>query len=468
MDSVTRTQPPPATLDRFDTVMTAVVVILMLTIAFVVLRGDQLGIGVQSFGPTDSASSRAVVRLTLDEALVTSSAAASLSISPAVPGTLTISQNQMSFQPAGAFQQGQEYTVKVRAGVQGIDGRKLKQDLTWKFRVAPPRVIYLGPVDNIVQNLFVADPVQDAAPSQLTTSANGIVGYDVSPDGGSVVYSELSGTGAASLMTLDLTTHKSSVLYQCPDATCTNPAWRPDGSAIAFEKVDLNTGTGMTPGVPRVWLLDVASGKVSQLFQDNQRLGYSPHWSPDGNLLAVFDTNAGGIVVHDFKAQTDQTIPTVQGEVGLFSPDGKWLYFPKVVDLGDGNYATHLVLVDVSSALYVQHDLVADSDPADDLEAVWSPDSKQLLVARRPPHDLGSSGTQLYSVEVATGIATPLVVDEAYSQSNIEISPAGDVMLFQRFPLDKPGAHIEDWPLNMSTHALKKVVDNGTSAHWLP
>src|SRR5258708_10520797 len=185
MDSVKRTQPPASTLDPFDKVMTAVVVILILTSAFVVLRGDQLGIGVQSFGPTDSASSRAIVRLTLDEALVTSSAASSLSISPAVPGKLTISQNQISFQPAGAFHQGQEYTVKVRAGVQGIDGRKLKQDLTWQFRVAPPRVSYLTPVDNIVQNLFVVDPVHDSAPSQLTTSANGIVGYDVSPDGAS-------------------------------------------------------------------------------------------------------------------------------------------------------------------------------------------------------------------------------------------------------------------------------------------
>src|SRR5450432_426354 len=285
MSSARKTRRSAATLDRFDVVITAAIVSLVVAIGFIVLRGDQLGVGVQSFGPTDTASSRAIVRLTLDEPLITASAASSMSISPPLPGRFTIAQDQISFQPTRAFQQGQEYTVKVRAGLQGIDGRSLKQDITWKFRVSAPRVIYLGPVDNIVQNLYAVDPAQDAAPIQLTTSATGIVGYDVAPDGASVVYSELSGTGAASLITLDLTNHTSRTLYACPDATCTNPTWRPDGGAIAFEKVDLNSGTGMTPGVPRVWILDTSSGQVSPLFQDNQRLGYSPEWSPDGNRI---------------------------------------------------------------------------------------------------------------------------------------------------------------------------------------
>jgi len=46
---------------------------------------------------------------------------------------------------------------------------------------------------------------------------------------------------------------------------------------------------------------------------------------------------------------------------------------------------THLVLVDVSGDLFIQHDLIPDSDPNDDVEAAWLPDSKRLIVSRRSP-----------------------------------------------------------------------------------
>jgi Tol biopolymer transport system component len=379
-------------------------------------------------------------------------------------------QDQLTFQPSEAFKQGQDYTVTVRAGVQGSAGRTLKQDVQWQFRVTAPLILYAGPVDNIVQNLFVIDPSQLDSPRQLTNAAKGVVGYDIASDGSGVVYSEVQDDGSTKLKLLDTSTGQSRIVYDCPDATCTAPAWRPDGGAVAFERVELNLGTGIGPGVTRVWVLDVATGNASPLFKDNQQLGYSPHWSPDGTKLAVFNLNAGGIVIHDFTNQTDQTIPTVQGEVGDFSPDGKWISFPKVVDLGGNNFVTHLVLVDISGGQYVQHDLVPDNDQANDVESAWMPDSKHLVVARRPQStDVTSmAGTQLYNVEIDSGKATPIVVDPAYSNSSITLSPSGDTILFQRFPFDKPGARTELWTYNMTTQALTKIVENANFGHWLP
>jgi Tol biopolymer transport system component len=224
----------------------------------------------------------------------------------------------------------------------------------------------------------------------------------------------------------------------------------------------------MPPGPPRVWVYDVASNTARPLFSDNQQLGFMPRWSPDGKRLAVFNVNAGGIVIHDFASGQDSLIATVGNEVGSFSPDGRWLYFPKVVGNGTTQYATHLVLVDVSAQPYVQHDLIPDSDPSDDAEAAWLPDSKGMVVARRSSGAQGMAPTQLYVVDIASAQATPLVIDQAYSQSNLTVNPAGDTVLFQRFPLGKSGARPELWTVNLKTKALQLVAQNGSVPGWLP
>ncbi|MEP7287711.1 MAG: Ig-like domain-containing protein [Chloroflexota bacterium] len=455
-------------LDRFDVIMLVAMAALVVAIGVAIARGDQIGLAVQNFGPTQSASSRAAIRVTFDDPVVAQSATLRLILTPPVPGKMTVAGNQITFRPDQALTQGQEYTVTLKAGIQGSAGRALKRDVQWEFRITPPRVVYLGPVDSLVQNLYLLDPTQNKAAEALTASTRGVVGYDIAPDGGSIVYAELQDNGVASLSSLDLLSGTSRLIYDCSGATCTNPVFRPDGGAVAFERSDLNVGTGVAPGVPRVWVLDLASSTAKPLFTDNQQLGYAPRWSPDGSKLAVFNNNAGGISVHDFASGNDLTIATVQGEVGQFSPDGKWLFFPKVIEGSAGGYVTHFVLVDLSSPYLVQTDLVPDSDPADDKEASWFPDSKHLVVARVSGGSQGLAAPQVFSVEVGTGKATPLIEDQSYSQSNLTISPSGDVLLLQRVPLSKPGARTELWTYSFASHELKQIVQNGTFARWLP
>src|SRR5207253_6767832 len=98
---------------------------------------------------------------------------AASTIGPAVQGQVSVSKNQLSFQPLQPLAQGQEYIVTVRAGVQANTGHMLKHDLQWHFRVTPPRILYLGPADNIVQNLYLVDPSLDQPPQKLTRSTDG-------------------------------------------------------------------------------------------------------------------------------------------------------------------------------------------------------------------------------------------------------------------------------------------------------
>src|SRR5258708_21815754 len=230
-----------ASLSAFDVIMLAVIGLLGTVISIVILRGDQVGLAVQSYSPATVSSSRSSIQITLDDPLTAPISDSALTISPSVAGKVTVSGSQISFEPSQPLVAKTPYTVTLHAGLQATTGRALKQDVQWTFRVAPPRVLYLGPTDNIVQNLYLIDPSQPGQPTQLTFSQTGLQSYDVAPNGSYAVYSEVQADGTDSLSTLDLTSFTSNTLYPCTDSFCTNPAISPDGKTIAFEKANLNS-----------------------------------------------------------------------------------------------------------------------------------------------------------------------------------------------------------------------------------
>ncbi len=330
-----------------------------------------------------------------------------------------------------------------------------------------PRVVYLGPMDSIVQNLWLVDSSKGLQPAKLTNAKNGILDFDVAPNG-MVVYTEQMGQGASNLMLYDPARNESRLLYECKDASCMEVAWRPDGKMVAFDRSELNTGTNMPPGAPRAWIFDLETGQGRPLYSDNQRLGFTPKWSPDGNKLAVFDTASGGIAVYNFKTGKDTLIPAFQGSLGTFSPDGTKIWFPKVVEVEQQQYSTHIVIVDLTTEPFTQHDLIPDSALDDDSQPIWMPDGKSLLVERRPAGAPVEQDKQIYQVDVATGAAKPLVVDPTYAHSNLILSPAGDRVLFQRFKIGGQGARPELWTYEFKTQKLQKVAENANLPRWLP
>src|SRR5258708_26559265 len=173
-------------------------------------------------------------------------------------------------------------------------------------------------------------------------------------------------------------------------------------------------------------------------------------------------------MVHDFSTGQDQIIPTLQGEIGRFSPDGRWLFYPKVIKLGNNHYVTHVVLVDVWRTPFVRHDLLPDTDANDDVEAAWQPNSKGLIVVRRIPEAPAMSAPQLYGVTLATGSVTPLVVDLNYTNGNLVFDPTGEVLLFQRVLQANISARPELWTYNLKTHQLERIAHNASFARWLP
>jgi Tol biopolymer transport system component len=293
----------------------------------------------------------------------------------------------------------------------------------------------------------------------------------VAPDGETVVFSQRQDSGEVSLWEINIASGQTTLVYDCKDASCNNPVVSPDGTRIAFERAEINRNLGMSYGVPRVWVLERAANTVRPLLADSQQLGYTARWSPDSSKLAFFSMTSQGVVIYDFKTGQSAAVPTLQGEIGEFSPDGRFLMYPKIVEQRQGDSTTavkHMVLVDVTTPDLKQTDVLPDDDTNDDKEAVWSADGKALIVVRPPPGQVGAVVTGLYRVDWQSRAAEQLLLDNDFSNTSLAVSPDGSHLLFQRYQFNQPGARTQIWVYNFANRELKRLALNATGAQWAP
>ena len=458
-------------LDRFDLIMGAVAIALIAAIAGVVLAGDQIGVTVaeNGYGPTGVVGGAQSVRVRFSDEMAADSVESRFRIEPAIAGDFTwIGRRTLIFTPRQPFAAGQTYTVTIERGAQAArrDAR-LKDDLTWSFDVRLPRAVFLAPSDAYQRNVFMAD-LQTGDILQLTTAEHGVEDYAVSPDGGQIAYSRNNPDGTADIWVRDLLNDADRPLTQCIDALCHAPAWKPDGTQIAYQREDYGAGLDAGIGPSRVWIVDLATLDTRLLFDDAQILGVEPIWSPDGRRIAVFDASIPGIRIHDYDANTDVVIETAQGVVGQFSPDGTRLVYPVLVrGLIGQEFYTRLEMADLDTLS--RRSISGDEDaPVEDSSAAWSPDGTRLVIARRYLDGRFTAGKQIYLLDPDTGQAEPLVVDPAYNHSAMHWDASGRRIVFQRFLLDAPEAQPEIWTVDVETREIAQIAENAYLPAWVP
>ena len=327
-------------------------------------------------------------------------------------------------------------------------------------------VVYLAPSDGYPRNLVLTD-LDSGNSVQLTEAEDGVEDFAVSPDGSQIAYAHNDPDGTADIWVLRLRDGVTYPVTNCVKAICHAPAWKPDGSQIAYQRTEVGIGAAGT-SASRAWIVDLATLQTRLLFDDPQILGAQPAWDPTGRRIAVFDDSEPGIRVHDFVTQSDTIIESGQDVVGAFSPDGTRLVYPVLVRgaLGQQFY-THLEMADLD-ALTRTSLSGPDDAPVEDGSAVWSPDGTKLLVARRALDEHFTPGKQIVLLDVATGEVTPLVVDASYNHAGMGWDAAGRQIVFQRFSLVEENARPEVWVVDLHTGALRQVAENAFLPAWVP
>jgi len=334
-------------------------------------------------------------------------------------------------------------------------------------RAVMPGVLFLGPADAYARNLYLAR-LDTGTVVPLTDSPRNIEDFAPAPDGTQIAFTQNNDDGTADLWLLDVASGATRRLTHCVRARCSSPAWHPEGTQIAYQRQDFSAASQSATRATRVWVVDVGTAQSHLLFDDPQRLGADPLWSPDGRRIAIYDAAAGGIRVRNLRTGEEMFLVSEPGDTGAFAPDGTRLVYPFLVRgaLGQEFY-THLALADLSADTQVSLSGEPDA-PVEDAFAAWSPDGAHLALARHYLDERYTPGKQIYLLDVTTGAATPLIVDAAYTHAAPQWDSSGRWIAYQRFSLDSPDAQPEIWVFDTQTGQARLLAENMFFPAWLP
>lgn len=178
---------------------------------------------------------------------------------------------------------------------------------------------------NSEQYLWIAEAEQGAAPQLLSTLGPGLMDAAISSTGDLAMVRERLDIDIFKLDIDRLRRRDSPATVPVVNSNRreTYPSVSPDGSKLAFE----SNRTGFT----EIWTSNVDGTNPTQITNMGHPITGSPTWSPDGRTIA-FDSRAGGVPrIYLVPAAGGKVEPlTASNEMSVtpaWSPDGAWIYF---------------------------------------------------------------------------------------------------------------------------------------------
>jgi Tol biopolymer transport system component len=214
--------------------------------------------------------------------------------------------------------------------------------------------------------------------TQLTTEGNDHT-PDVSPDGGTILFSSTNGGIESDIFTTDIDGSNRSQLTGASTAggESFDPEFSPDGGRIVFHS---DRGVG---GTLQIWVMDADGSNPVQLTTSGNNAWAS--WSPDGNQIAFVSNRDGNFEIYvmddDGANQTRLTNNSAAEFDPAFSPDGTKIVF----DSNRNGPGYDVFIMDDDGTDQTR----LTTNAANDFYPAWSPDG--LFIAFTS--DRGGAGT---------------------------------------------------------------------------
>ncbi len=252
--------------------------------------------------------------------------------------------------------------IEVSATVGGVT-----KSASAKVTVLPDRISFLSDREDDQFDIYVMS-ADGSDPQRITSTPARKFLYSWSPDGRRLAYDAFAlGTGI--VLTDDEQAWTVVLVENEPTVGHIYPSWSPDGTKIAFVRLDLEQD------LRELYVIDADGGNATRLLNDPDGDAFVPAWSPDGTFI-VYDWTPEGERGHIHVIRADGT-----GDRRLtnhpkndtspaWSPNGRRILFASNRDDSDDIYAMDTDGTDVVN--------LTDTD-AEDRSPSWSPDGDRIV-----------------------------------------------------------------------------------------
>ena len=472
-------------LGRFDRVAWLVMAAILVVLAVVIWRGDQVGLNVVTLVPapeTVGNSPRTQLRIRFDQLLDAATVdPGALVLTPNVAGEVRAEGNTLVFVPTVALNPDTTYAVTLAPGLQSVQGRLLHDAVSWQFVTGHTSIVYSQIDANSKEQLMLAPitlPVPGqavgevalATPRQLTDSSFGVWDFGVDGNTGQVVYSLLTEEGTSDLWTLLPGAQEPMLLQACPEAACSSVAFSPNSQLLAFARRNASAFGAPVVSPPRLYLLDLAAKNSAPVFADSQQLAFDPRWSPDGKWISYLSPDLGGVGVYNLDNGTTRFYPTTTGETAVWHPQRNELLLSEMLTTtsnSEVNFEVHLVLIDPLTE--TRQELSRSETPVEDNSPAYSPDGEWIAFRRKElDGPRASLGKQLWLMRDDGSEARPLTQEPEFDHGQPAWSPDGRFLLYHQFPLRGPDVTISVWVMDVASGQSWEVARPGQRPQWVP
>ena len=462
-------------LDRVALISSLVVAVLVIG---VIAIGDRVGVRIVESYPVGLATETSLVSFRFSESMDRASVTDRFTSDPEVEGEISWRRERMVFQPRGKLKPGTEYRFAIGRGAQGQSGREVLEDYEITFLVSDSVILFVRPDEDGIANIWAVDPADPGTATQLTHSRGGVGEFDPAPDGRKVAFTERDEvSGNFGLRLLNLDSGALSTLTDSQQADAYNPTWHPDGTIVAFERVERPGDTNERVPIPLVWAVDLFTNPPTErrLVADRELPGYAPKYSRDGRRIAWGadspESSSPGVFVYDFIAAEFDFHNTLMNTQHVFSNDAGRLVFP-VAETQSGSVATNLSIVDVRTGETGTVDITGG--PAVDKYLAWSPDDRTIALVRRYRGYGDALGHQPYLLDTESGELAPIMFSAVHDANSVAWDASGHrLVVWRTLRWADDGTVLTDpvdelWVYDTATQESRLVLTNATSPKWLP
>lgn len=438
---------------------------LMTVLALPKLTAFAPAFGAQNVSP------HAPLRLTFNRPMNVESLSSALHVEPPLVGALRAEGNQIIYTPAEPWPERTTISVTLSGG-RSTAGLPLLGAQRWTFTVAGQRLTFLK---GGAPNVWLIGLEEGAEAEQLTDEPLGVYNYDISRDGLRVAYSALRPDGGADLRMIGLDGSGTVEVLPCPEAACLSPAFSPDGTRLAYERQTVITDTtgDASFGESHVHLYTFST-RSDEAQPDTIHDTRFPRWSPDGRL-SYFDTELRAVVVRDLGNGAVTYIPNGTGDLGSWSPDGRFIVYPELfvpdteASLPGEDFVDHFYsrLLRVEVATNASENL-SGADLVTDAAPVYSPSGEWIVFGRRSmAPEQWTMGRQAWLMRADGSDARALTAEPVYNHSAFVWSADERALFYMRYNAGDPVAPVEIWTMNRDgTQA--RVITTGYLPEWVP